>query len=226
VHLAVALLILRGKVTSRAGLVVGAAAVVGYLQLYPRMDGWHLLSLAPSSLAALGLVLATCGRPLRRALTGVLLAASLGRMLPVLPVMGALATTPPELPAVERLDLRWDLLVPEHLRRLPEVVAAVRGQASVMGFPALGAVSFALGTPSPFRHDYFFPGRPTAAEEAPLVDALRTRPPAAVVVLDAPIAFFPAAFASHPQIVAALAERFVTAREIGSYRILVPRGRP
>jgi hypothetical protein len=103
------------------------------------------------------------------------------------------------------------------------VVEALHGRRRVAGFPALGVVNFALGTPSPWRHDYFFPGRPTPSEERELVAATLHDPPEAVVVLEgASSSPLQAAFAAHPAIVDMLARAFVEERRIGPYRILVP----
>jgi len=224
VHLGAAVLLLRRRVATRAGIVVASAAIVGYLQLYPRMDGWHLFAIAPASLATCGILLATCGPVLRRTVVAALVLASFGRALPVVPVIGALAAGSDQPPSVARVDLRWDLLGPEELRRLPDVIQAVQGRGSVVGFPALGIINFAIDAPSPLRHDYFFPGRPTAAEEDVIAAELRVHPPSTVVLLDAPTGFVLDAFAAHLPVVVALRDRFVVEREIGPYRILVPRG--
>ncbi len=226
VHLGAAVLLLQRRIPTRAGIVVASAAIVGYLQLYPRMDGWHLFAIAPASLATCGMVLAICGPALRRTVVVGLLLASFGRALPVVPVMRDLATGSHEPSSVARLDLRWDLLGPEELRRLPDVIQAVQGRGSVVGFPALGIINFAIDAPSPLRHDYFFPGRPTAAEEDVIATELRAHPPSTVVLLDAPTGFVQDAFSAHAPFVLTLRDRFVVEREIGPYRILVPRGGP
>src|SRR5204863_7869 len=120
----------------------------------------HLLPLAPTSLAALAVVATSGGAGLGRALLAGLLLASLGRAVPTLPVLAAASVSNGTAPRVPRLDLRWDLLDVDRLTRLPDVIAALHGRRRVAGFPALGVLNFALGEPSPRRHDYFFPGRP------------------------------------------------------------------
>ncbi len=109
---------------------------------------------------------------------------------------------------------------------MPEVVAALRDRRRVAGFPALGAINFALGTPSPWRHDYFFPGRPAPDEEQALAEEIVRDPPDVVVMLDAPGSSFEPAFAAHRALVETLERRFVEERRIGPYRLLVPRPSP
>jgi hypothetical protein len=153
----------------------------------------------------------------------MLILASLGRLAPALPVLAAAARPPAEPPRIARLDLAWDLHRNESVRRLPELVEALRGRLRVAGFPALGIVNFALGEPSPWRHDYFFPGRPSAEEERALVAATLRDPPEAIVVLDEAGGAFAPSFAAHPAVVEMLDRAFVEERRIGPYRILVPR---
>jgi hypothetical protein len=220
VHFAGARLVAAARLRSRLEIALVSAATVGYLQLYPRMDFWHLLPLAPTSLATLALVATTLGAT---RIAPVLLAVmALGRMVPVVAVLAAVsvpAGTPARIP---RLDVRWDLLRDESLTSLPDLVDALRGKRRVAGFPALGVVNFALGEPSPWRHDYFFPGRPLPDEERALAAAIDDHPPDAVVVLEAPRGAFAAAFEAHPMLVEAFARGFVDAPRVGPYRILVP----
>jgi hypothetical protein len=187
------------------------------------MDFWHLLPLAPTSLAALAVVATAGGAGLGRALVAGLLLVSLGRAVPTLPVLAAATVSNATAPRVPRLDLRWDLLDVDRLTRLPDVIAALQGHGRVAGFPALGVLNFALGEPSPWRHDYFFPGRPGAEEERALAAEVERNPPEVVVVLDAPEGPFADTFAAHRTLVDALERRFVEAERIGPYRLLVPR---
>jgi hypothetical protein len=223
VHLAGGLLVATRRIRSRLGIAVVVAASLGYLQLYPRMDFWHLLPLAPTSLAALAVVATAGGAGLGRALVAGLLLVSLGRAVPTLPVLAAATVSNATAPRVPRLDLRWDLLDVDRLTRLPDVIAALQGRGRVAGFPALGVLNFALGEPSPWRHDYFFPGRPGAEEERALAAEVERNPPEVVVVLDAPEGPFADTFAAHRTLVDALERRFVEAERIGPYRLLVPR---
>jgi len=224
VHLAGGLLVATGRVRSRLGIAIVAAASLGYLQLYPRMDVWHLLPLAPTSLATLAVVATSRGARLGRALAAGLLVVSLGRAVPTLPVLAAATVSDgTDMPRVPRVDLRWDLLDVDRLTRLPDVIAALAGRGRVAGFPALGVLNFALGEPSPWRHDYFFPGRPGAEEERALAAEVERDPPEVVVVLDAPEGPFADAFAAHRTLVDALERRFVEAQRIGPYRLHVPR---
>ena len=222
VHLAAATLVATGRIRSRLGIALVAAAALGYLELYPRMDFWHLLPLVPASLVTLALVATTFGPWIGRVTLAALAVVSLGRMLPTIPVLASVGGPDASGPRIARLDLRWDLLRDERLMRLPEVIEALQGARRVGGFPALGIVNFALGTPSPWRHDYFFPGRPTPAEERDMVAALARDPPDAVVVLDAPASSFEGSFTAHALFVEALEQRLHEQRRIGPFRILVP----
>jgi hypothetical protein len=226
-HLLGALLVASGRVRSRAAVAVVAAATIGYLELYPRMDFWHLLAIAGASLAA-GVVVARAllGVRAQRLVAAGLALVSIVRFAPTVPVLAALRTGAPASASSPRLPIRFDLLSDERSRRVPDVVSALRGERSVAGFPALGIVNFALGTPSPWRHDYFFPGRPGPTEEAALAARVRAHPPDAVVVLDAETGPFADAWAAHAAMADVLRERFVERARIGPYRILVPRVEP
>src|SRR6185436_10118000 len=143
-------------------LAIVPAAALGYLQLYPRMDFWHLLALAPASLAAMALV-ATTVPSVGAVVLALVVLVSVGRLVPTVPVLASIAGGMARPPRIPRIDVRWDLLKEERL--LPDVIETVQGRERVAGFPALGMVNFALGRPSPWRHDYFYPGRPLPAEE-------------------------------------------------------------
>jgi hypothetical protein len=221
-HLVAAALVATGRLRSRIALAIVPAAALGYLQLYPRMDFWHVLALAPASLAALALV-ATTVPAVGRIVLALVVLASVGRLVPTVPVLASMSGGPPGPPRIPRIDVRWDLLTEERLRLLPDVIEAVRGRERVAGFPALGMVSFALGRPSPWRHDYFYPGRPLPDEERALAEAVERDPPDAVVVLDDPGATFEPAFHAHRVLLDAIERRCRGERRIGPYRILVPR---
>jgi hypothetical protein len=225
-HLVAAVLVATGRIRSRLGLVLVPAAALGYLQLYPRMDFWHLLPLAPASLATGALVAAMLPRLVARVVLVGLVLASLVRLAPTVALLPSLRAPDDAPPRIARLDIRWDLVEDERLRRLPDVIEAVGDRERVAGFPALGIVNFALGRPSPWRHDYFFPGRPGPEEERVLVDQIERDPPDAVVVLDAPGPTFEAAFAAHAPLMRALDARLREAARIGPYRILVPGSPP
>ena len=47
-------------------------------------------------------------------------------------------------PRIARLDIRWDLVEDERLRRLPDVIEAVGDRERVAGFPARRIVNFAV----------------------------------------------------------------------------------
>jgi hypothetical protein len=221
-HLVAALLVAAGRLRSRVALAIVPAAALGYLQLYPRMDFWHVLALAPASLSALALI-ATAVPTVGRIGLALLALASLGRLVPTVPVLASMAGGPDGAPRVSRIDVRWDLMAEDRLRLLPDVIETVQGRERVAGFPALGMVNFAIGRPSPWRHDYFYPGRPLPAEERALADAVERDPPDAVVILDDPGATFEPSFHAHRVLLDAIERRCRDERRIGPYRILVPR---
>jgi hypothetical protein len=225
-HLMATSLVASRRVRSRAAIAVVAAAALGYLQLFPRMDFWHLLPLAPASLTAVVIVATALGPRVASVLAASLAIVAVGRLVPSVSVIAAVSGSAPSPPPVARVDLRWDLLHDEALRRFPDVVDAVRGYRRVAGFPALGLVNFALDRPSPWRHDYFFPGRPGPVEERELIASTQRDPPDAVVVLDAPDGPFATAAAAHAAIVEMLDRDFAEVRRIGPYRVLVPRRVP
>jgi hypothetical protein len=221
-HLTAATLVATGRLRSRVALAIVPAAVLGYLQLYPRMDFWHLLALAPASLATLALV-ATTMPAFGRVVLALVVVASVGRLLPSVPVLASMVDGPAAPPRGPRVDVRWDLLTEERLRLLPDVIEALQPDARVAGFPALGIVSFAIGRPSPWRHDYFYPGRPLPDEERTLAEDVQRDPPDAIVILDDPGATFEPAFHAHRVLLDAIDRRCRPQRRIGPYRIMVPR---
>jgi hypothetical protein len=223
VHLVGALLVATGRLRSRLGIAVVGGASLGYLQLYPRMDFWHLLALAPASLVAVTLVASALGAPGRRTILAMLVLVAVVRFAPTVPVLATLGSREPPGPRMARLDVRWDLVRDEAVRHLPALVEAVELETRVAGFPALGVVNFALDRPSPWRHDYFFPGRPGAAEEQEMAAQIVRDPPDAVVVLDAPSGPFKAAFEAHATIMGALDQAMEEGKRVGPYRILVPK---
>ena len=189
-----------------AFVLVASVSPFLFLQLFPRADFRHLLPVAgPLLLVGLGLLGGWTPGRRRRVVGGIVLAVAIGRMLPTIPVVLELGRpAAPGAPRVERASLRWDLMGPAHLRALPDAVGAAAGAETLVGFPALAFFNFATGAPSPLRHDYFFPGVPDAEESADVLARLRAQPPALTVVLDAPIAFFPDAFAAHAAVAEAM----------------------
>jgi hypothetical protein len=179
-----------------------AVGTLLYLQLYPRADHWHALP-AAGLLVVLGLsLIGDAIAPRRAALVVASIVIAAVRSAPTLPVLAAvLAPAPADAPTLRRASIRWDLVAGAHLTRIPEVAVSLRGVRSLFGFPALGFFNFVTDAPSPVRHHYFFPGYPAAEEARAMLAALEATPPDAVVVLDAPVAFFPASFAAHPELV-------------------------
>jgi hypothetical protein len=217
---------LRPGTGTRAWRLVVPAAILSYVQLFPRADFWHLLPVAGLSLVvAVGTAtqaLARIGDSRSRArslLLGALVVLAAVRWVPNVAVLRAAFTAPPPGPQLARAAVRWDLAASPALRAVPEVVEALAGAPQAIGFPALAVFNFLSGVPNPLRHDYFFPGLLADPEERAIAEALTRLPDARVVVLRDPLAFFPAAFASHAPIAAAIERDFPRVREVGPYEV-------
>jgi hypothetical protein len=209
---------------NRVWRLVVPQAVLGYLQLYPRADFWHLLPVAGlSAVVLVGVAMAAAGRlagTAPRALATALVVVAAVRWLPNVPVLQAAFAAPPaDLPRLERAQVRWDLATAPALQAVPAVVRALDGAPQVIGFPALAVFNFLSGVPSPLHHDYFFPGLLTDGEQAALGVALGGWPRARVVVLREPVAFVPAAIASHGVLDAAIARAYPAVSRIGPYEL-------
>jgi hypothetical protein len=215
---------------SRAGTpvwrLVVATAVLGYVEVYPRVDFWHLAPFAGVSLVvAIGVAIGAAAHvwPERRGapvavLVGLLVVAAV-RWWPNVAVLRAVAGAQPPPATVARAAIHWELLESPALRAVPDVVATLAGAPRVIGFPALAAFNFLTGAPSPLSHDYFFPGVPPADEEARVLATLAGADEAQVVVLREPVAFVAEAIAAHPRLDAAIRESFPEITVIGPYEI-------
>jgi hypothetical protein len=117
-HLVATVLVATGRLRSRIALAIVPAAALGYLQLYPRMDFWHLLALAPASLAAMALV-ATTVPSVGAVVLALVVLVSVGRLVPTVPVLASMAGGMAGPPRIPRIDVRWDLLTEERLRCCP-----------------------------------------------------------------------------------------------------------
>lgn len=218
---------LRPGAGSAAWRLAVCAAILSYVQLFPRADFWHLLPLAGLSLTVavgVGVEAVSGGRGDRRIGTRLLLGGLLGlavvRWLPNVAVVRAAMTPPPaNAPRLARASVRWDLLSRPALRTIPDVVRALDDAPVVVGFPALGVFNFLTGKPSPLRHDYFFPGVPDEQEVPALLDRLLAQRTARVVVLRDDVAFFAEALRAHADVDVAIAAAFPTVERIGPYEI-------
>lgn len=223
-----------GHLTAAAGLGAAAGnrvwrlvvpqAVLGYLQLYPRADFWHLLPVAGlSAVVLVGVAMSAAARLAARApraLAAALVVVAAVRWLPNVAVLqAALGAPPADLPRLARATVRWDLATAPALRGVPAVVRALDGAPQAIGFPALAVFNFLSGVASPLHHDYFFPGLLTEGEQVALGATLAAWPRARVVVLREPVAFVPEALASHSVLDAAIARAFPAVRRIGPYEL-------
>ena len=193
-----------------------ALAITGMVQLFPRPDGLHLLSVGPLALplgmhlwgrtaralppswhrAAIAICLGICG--LRSFPTVSLAAAALRGELRAVP-LGA--------------ETLW--ATPEGAPRLmaaATAVAAVRGDAAsaggVLSFPGCAAIPFFADRRPAGPHDYFFPGRPTRAEVAALVDVWSGSPPPIVVTCTAAGTELAQAWTAYPEMTRFIAARY------------------
>jgi hypothetical protein len=229
---AIAVATLRPQARSAAWRLLVCAAVLYYVQLFPRADFWHLVPVTgPSLVLAVGLAVQgaarsrserrpPAGEGAERLVLATLLIVAVVRLLPTLGAARAAMTPPPAgAPSLERATIRWDLVTEPRLRAIPDVTAALDGADGVVGFPALGLFGFLTGKPSPLRHDYFFPGVPSAAESPRVLAGLAAARSARVVVLREDLSFFAQAFRSHADVVAAIESAFPRLERIGPYEV-------
>ena len=193
-----------------------AIAVMGMVQLFPRPDGLHLLSVGPLVLP-IGMHLARRAgadlpRPWQRVAIGLCLLLAAARAAPTLWLAGRVVRG--DLTMVQLGNERlW--ATPEGVPRLQAVATAVGvvrerapANGTVLGFPGCAAVTFFADRPMAGPHDYFFPGRPSRVEVAELIDGWRSRPPPFAVTCSAAGTDLAAAWAAYPEMTAFLAERY------------------
>jgi hypothetical protein len=164
-----------------------AVATLAAVQLYPRPDFIHLMPLGalfvPLALRAWRRV------PVPAALLiGLPLLVAAGRFLPTAAVLARI--TAGRLVGVDlgatRLVIEPESAAP--LRAVATAAAAVRATPDgegLLAFPACGLVPFVASRSPVGPDDYFFPGRPTRAEAAELVERLAAAPPRFAVTCDA-----------------------------------------
>lgn len=207
----------------RALLAPTVLAVVGLVQLFPRPDGLHLLSIAP---LAVPLAMYVCAfitrewsRPLQRATLAV------GLLICGVRSLSALQTAAgPHEPMVVGDETLW--AAPAGAQRLQSLRTAVtalttRTAASqpVFSFPACAAVTFFAHRPPLGIHDYFFPGRPTADEVAAMVTAWDAAPPPVVVTCSAEGTDLAQAWWAYPEMTRWLTTRYRPVLVAGSFTI-------
>jgi HEAT repeat protein len=163
-----------------AGVV--AFAAVMYVILYPRIDTMHLVMALPAPLvlaAAAARRFAAAGGDVLGLVTtaggGLALRRQVALRSPAVPV---------EVEAERGADLRALNAVLAYLG------PRLRPDETVFAFPALALVPWALGHPTPSRHDYFFPGRPDHRAEVEVIRALAAARTRWVVTLNRRLGFF------------------------------------
>ena len=200
------------------------AGVLSLLQMLPRADFWHLAHLAGPLLLLAVVMVVDVGRRLRLAPVVVALGLwllVLVRALPTGALVIACLRPPPatDLPVLARADLRWDLVTDETLREVPDVVRALAGARTMVGFPALSGLGFLASAPSPLPHDYFFPGLLDTNERAAVVALLESAPPDAAVILRDQRAFAAEAARDYATLVRLLEEMLPIAERIGPFEV-------
>ena len=218
-----------------------------FLQLYPRIDFMHVVVGMPSALvlaaaalwrfetwASASLANTTPWWTPGRIRVLVMFPIALGLFARGAPFVDArLAFSPwPEsrattllqqapLPVGVETDRDHDL------RELQEVAAFVESwtepQEEIFVFPALAIVPFVTDRRTPLPHDYFFPGRPSHADEADMVAELAADPPALVVSLNDRLGYFSASPAYYFILRDYIQNHYELVRRIGRYDILARR---
>jgi hypothetical protein len=194
-----------------------AIAVPAALQLHPRPDFLHLMSVAPV-LLPLGAYLARdvaarlAGSRGVRALGAAVAAVALARLAPGVGTATAILRGAVETVRVGGVPLAVEASAAPRLRALGAAVDAVGartdGAARVATFPGCAIVPFLAGRRGAGPHDYFFPGRPTREEGAALAAAWRAAPPPVVVTCDAAGTDLAAAWSAYPELTTLFAERY------------------
>lgn len=231
--------------------VATAWALLLFIQLYPRIDFMHVVISMPSALvvaaAALVLVrrdwLSALGIDERSRDGRARVATVLARAFSLAPVALALAARAAPfaesrlvlaggpgfrrmtrvdsaaLPVQVERDRDHDLL---ELERVADFVEAETGsQDTMLAFPALGLLSFMTGRPSPVPHDYFFPGRPSHADEAEMLATLDADRPAVLVTLNDRLGYFSSSPAYYFLLRDWVLENYRLVRRFGRYDVLL-----
>jgi hypothetical protein len=224
-----------------------------FLQLFPRIDFMHVVISMPSALvvAAGALVRAerywveelgfdarpgnAAGRRALRiarvaAVTPIALALA-ARGAPMLDARFQLAPTPgwrrttslgnAAMPVAVERDRDHDL---RELRAVAAFVKRETGpQDAIVAFPALGIVPFLTDRRTPVPHDYFYPGRPSHADEAAMLDEIAAARPALVVSLNDRMGYFSGSPAYYFQLRDYVQREYELVRRIGRFDILMRR---
>jgi hypothetical protein len=231
-----------------AGLVF---ALLLFLQLYPRIDFMHVVISMPSALVVAAAGLRRFELWVGRALSSLahdpaVLARNI-RVLVLLPVaVGLLARAAPfvdarvafdpwpqwrtttsfahaALPVVLEEDRDHDL---RELREVATIVSELTDPGEVIfAFPALAIVPFVTDRTTPVAHDYFFPGRPSHADEAEMVAQIDAAAPPLVVTLNDRLGYFSASPAYYFILRDYVQEHYELVRRVGRFDILARRTR-
>lgn len=226
-------------------------ALLLFLQLYPRIDFMHVVISMPSALVLGAAALWRFQNWTRRMLASVtgdpVVVARRVRALALAPIAIALvaraapfadariAFSPlPELRATTQLghaplpvSIEQDR---DHdLRELGAVADAVQELtepgATIFAFPALGIVPFVTDRTTPVAHDYFYPGRPSHADEADMVARIDAAAPDLVVTLNDRLGYFSAAPAYYFILRDHMHEHYELVRRVGRFDVLARRER-
>jgi hypothetical protein len=192
-------------------------AVLAALQLHPRPDFLHLLSVWPVLLPLAAYVaretaVRVVGPGAVRPLAVAVAAVALARLAPALDTATAIAGGNVDTVRIGGTSLVVDPAAAPRLRALASAVDAVASRsdaaAHVATFPGCAIVPFLAGRLGAGPHDYFFPGRPTRAEGAALAATWRAAPPPLAVTCDAAGTDLAAAWNDYPELVTLFSERY------------------
>ncbi|HZR82406.1 MAG TPA: glycosyltransferase family 39 protein [Candidatus Binatia bacterium] len=171
-----------------------------------------LAGVRAAALAAIALALVARAAPLLDARVRLLPDAALRRMTP----LGS-----PAMPVALERDRDHDL---RELRRVAAFVARETAPGdALLVFPALAIVPFVTGRHTPFPHDYFFPGRPSHADEAAMIDTIAAAPPPLAVTMNDRLGYFSASPAYYFLLRDFVQRNYRLVRRFGRFDVLLRR---
>lgn len=231
--------------------VAVAWATLLFLQLYPRIDFMHVVISMPSALvvaaAALVLVrrewLSALGVERRPGDAASRRTVGIARAISLAPVALALVARAAPLvesrfdfshgPGLRRMTRIRSTALPVEVERdrdhdlleLERTADFVESETSpgdaLVAFPALGLLSFMTGRPSPVPHDYFFPGRPSHADEAEMLATLDADRPRVLVTLNDRLGYFASSPAYYFLLRDWVLDHYRLVRRFGRYDLLM-----
>jgi hypothetical protein len=219
--------------------VLTVCSVAMYWQLYPRTDFAHVMFAVPLCTALAVWLLGNVLEWWARGTNGVR-DVTRAQLASVSVLMGALVAVAPMAPAVSsaldayggdsltgsgpRLQISVEEAKSTQLADFGSAVDFLTRHTEpgepMLGFPALGGLSFAAGLTNPVEHDYWYPERPDHVAEAKMLAILRASPPRFVATINTGWTFF---FGSPPYFADAgewVGKNYRLVRRFGRFDIL------